>query len=70
MTSLESQLAAAGVPWATGPENIFPRMNAATGAIGGIEFGIEPQTNGLNDEPYRAVVRKFEVFIRGNNFGL
>ena len=70
LNSLEPQLAAAGVSWATAPNSVFPRMRAATGAIGGIEFGIEPQTNGLSDEPYRATVRKFEVFIKGKNFGL
>ena len=70
LNSLEPRLAAAGVSWATAPNNIFPRMRAATGAIGGIEFGIEPQTNGTTDEPYRATVRKFEVFIKGRNFGL
>ncbi len=67
---LEPQLANAGVSWAMGNESVFPRMRAATGAIGGIEFGIEPQTNGTFDQPYRATVRKFEVYIRGSNFGL
>jgi len=69
MGPLESMLAADGVSWAL-EDNIFPRMRAATGAIGGIEFGVEPQTNGVNDEPYRATVRKFEVIVRGKNFGL
>ena len=68
--SLEPMMADAGVVWASGVNNIFPRMRSATSAIGGIEFGIEPQTNGIDDEPYRATVRKFEVFIRGKNFGL
>ena len=70
MHSLESQLAAKGVAWSIGSNSIFPKMRAATGAIGGLEFGIEPQTNGVQDEAYRATVRKFEVFIRGKNFGL
>lgn len=70
LNSLEPQLAAAGVAWAQGAENVFPKMRATSGAIGSLEFGIEPQTNNSEDEPYRATVRRFEVYIRGKNFGL
>ena len=70
LNSLEPQLASAGVAWAQGAENIFPKMRASSGAIGSLEFGIEPQTNNADDEPYRATVRRFEVYIRGKNFGL
>lgn len=70
LNSLEPQLAAAGVEWAQGEDSVFKRMRASSGAIGSLEFGIEPQTNNPDDEPYRATVRKFEVYIRGKNFGL
>lgn len=63
---------AAALAWARrdSDEYVFDKMRANSGAISGIEFGIEPQTNNANDEPYRATVRKFEVLIRGKNFGL
>lgn len=70
LNELEPQLAEAGVEWALGEESIFKRMRSSYGAIGGLEFGVEPQTNNAADEPYIATVRKFEVFIKGTNFGL
>ncbi len=50
--------------------NLFTKMRSAHGAIGGIEFGIEPQTNGNGDLPYSTIINKFDVYVDGTNFGL
>lgn len=70
LNNVESQLANIGVAWASGPDNPFPKMNASGGAIGGIEFGVEPQTNDHNDLPYNIIVSKFEVLVDGIPLGL
>lgn len=63
---LQNQL----VSWAIGSENPFPRMSSPTGAIGGVELGVEPQINNSTDSPYSAVINKFEVTIDDREFGL
>jgi len=71
LNELETQLALIQVDWVIDETlNPFPRMSAAGGAIGGIEFGIEPQINIPSDEPYIATINKFEVEIDGNTIGL
>ena len=67
---LEHQLQTAGVHWASGTDNPFPKMSAPAGAIGGIEFGVEPQINAPSDLPYTAVINKLEININGSSFGL
>ena len=68
---------AAGVPeedrtvaWMDINLNPFPKMNSSSAAIGGIEFGIEPQINEPKDLPYTAVINTFEIEIDGSSFGL
>ena len=70
MNDLQPQLQALNVPWAEGPNNLFIKISLPTGAIGGVEFGVEPQINGFADLPYSAVVNKFDVQIDGRGFGL
>ena len=70
LTSLESPLQAAGVSWATGASNPFPKMNASSGAIGGIEFGVEPQINAPSDQAYSAVINTLVINVDGRDFGL
>lgn len=67
---IEPLLQAANVTWVTGPENPFPKMRAAGGAIGGLEFGVEPQTNTLSDQPYIATINKYDVRVDGLALGL
>jgi len=66
--SLEPLLAAEGVSWASGNNNVFPVIRN-TGAIGGIEFGVEPQTNNPDDQPYVANINKLDIRINGQQFG-
>ena len=47
MNDLQPQLQALNVPWAGGPNNLFTKISLPTGAIGGVEFGVEPQINGF-----------------------
>ena len=70
INDLQPQLQALNVAWASGPNNLFSRISLPTGAIGGVEFGVEPQINGFLDLPYSAVVNKFDVQIDGRGFGL
>ena len=70
MNNLQPQLQALNVDWASGPNNLFSRISLPTGAIGGIEFGVEPQINGFSDLPYSAIINKFDVQIDGKGFGL
>ena len=67
---LEQQLQDAGVSWAIGSENPFPKMRASSGAIGGLELGIEPQTNNPDDLPYHIRLNKFDVRVNGRTLGL
>ena len=50
--------------------NVFTKMRSPAGAISGIEFGIEPQTNAPSDLAYIATINKFDVEIDGTVFGL
>ena len=68
--NLEESLQNAGVAWSIGVENPFPKMSSASGAIGGIEFGVEPQTNNPADQPYSLVINKFDVTVGDSDFGL
>ena len=70
LNSLELQLAAADVEWASGTNNPFPRMRAAGGAISGVEIGVEPQTNGNTDEPYTLTLENLDIRVDGIQFGL
>jgi hypothetical protein len=67
---VESQLQSIGVDWATGVENPFPGMRSSGGAISGVEFGVEPQTNTPSDVEYRLDVKKFLVNVDGGVSGL
>lgn len=77
---LEDMLAAANVNWVIEPDdphspptqfgNPFPAMRSAAGVIGGVEFGVEPQTNNLADQPYIATINKFDVRVDGVSVGL
>ncbi|OED35827.1 hypothetical protein AB833_29275 [Chromatiales bacterium (ex Bugula neritina AB1)] len=70
LSELQPLLQAEGVPWAMGSNNIFQKMSASGGAVGGLEFGVEPQTNNLLDQPYVMSINKFEVIINGRHLGL
>ena len=70
LADIQPLLQSASVPWATGENNIFERMSADGGAIGGVEFGVEPQINNAADQPYIISINKFEVQIDGNSLGL
>ena len=58
------------LPWMDSNRNPFPKMASQAGAIGGVEFGVEPQTNGNDDLPYSAIVNTFSVTVDGNEHGL
>ena len=51
------------------PDNPFARMQSNCGAVGGIEFGNEPQLNNSNDEPYRLRLDKLSLIVNGENIG-
>ena len=70
MVELEPLLLSQNVSWVIGAENPFPKINSASGAIGGIELGIEPQTNNPTDQPYIASVNTFDVRVDGVQVGL
>ena len=67
---VETKLQNLGVAWVTGADNPFPAMRASGGAIGGVEFGVEPQTNNPADEPYNLTINKFTVEVNGKTGGL
>ena len=67
---VETKLQNLGVAWVTGADNPFPAMRANGGAIGGVEFGVEPQTNNPADEPYNLTINKFTVEVNGKTGGL
>ena len=70
MFEIESQLQALNVQWALGESSPFPAMRAGGGAIGGLEFGVEPQTNNASDEPYSLLINKYVVAVNGIEHGL
>ena len=70
MFDIEPLLAARNVSWATGSENPFPAMRANGGAIGGVEFGVEPQVNNTADEPYSLTINKYIVTVDGTESGI
>ena len=70
INELQPKLQTLSVAWASGPDNLFSKISQPTGAIGGVEFGVEPQINGLSDLPYSAIVNKFDIQINGRGFGL
>ena len=54
----------------TSLDNPFTRINDPDcGAVGGIEFGLEPQLNGPNDLPVRTIVNKLDVIVDGERLG-
>ena len=67
---LEDKLAAIGVPWVLGAENPFPAMFSDAGAIGGLEFGVEPQINEPSDLPYTMEIHTFDVVVDDIALGL
>ena len=67
---VESKLQTLGVACAGDGDNPFPAMRASGGAIGGVEFGVEPQINNPTDEPYELTVNKFIVEVDGKESGL
>lgn len=70
LNEIQPLLESRGVPWSLGLNNVFDRMAAPSGAIGGVEFGVEPQTNNDADEPYVLAINKFEVLINGKQRGI
>lgn len=70
LNDFEPLLQAASVSWVTGTDNPFPKMRASSGAIGGLEFGVEPQTNIPADLPYTAVINKLDIVVDGISLGL
>jgi len=63
--NLESLLQSKGVSWAIGANNPFPKMRSSSGAISGLELGVEPQTNAPNNEPYVATIKQYDISIDG-----
>ena len=70
LNDLEGLFAQAGVSLSPGFANAFPAMSAPTGAIGGIELGVEPQINNPNDDPYAVTFNKFDLIVNGKSLGL
>lgn len=70
LNDFEPLLQAANVSWVTGADNPFPKMRAGSGAIGGVEFGVEPQTNVPADLPYTATINKLDIVVDGVSLGL
>ena len=70
MSSVENHLQSAGVYWASGTDNVFPKITSPGGAIGAVEFGVEPQINDSNDSTYSAVINTFDVIVDGKHLGL
>ena len=67
---IEESLQALNVHWAVGTNNPFPAMRSLSGAISGVEFGVEPQINAPNDQPYELTVNKFLVEVGDSTSGL
>ena len=67
---VESRLQNLNVAWVIGGDNPFPAMRANGGAIGGVEFGVEPQTNNPDDQSYTLQVNKFLVEVNDVESGL
>ena len=70
LNDLQPKLQVANVSWASGANNLFSRISSSSGAIGGVELGVEPQINGFSDLPYAATINKFDVQVDGSEFGL
>ena len=70
LTDIQPLLQTAGVTWATGIDNIFQKMSSSGGAISGLEFGVEPQTNNPVDQPYTLLINEYNVKINGRQHGL
>ena len=51
------------------PDNPFARMRSASGAVGGIEFGVEPQLNNAADQPHSLTLDKLSLTVNGENIG-
>lgn len=70
LTEIEPMLEQANVPWVIGDKNPFPTMRSRVGVIGGVEFGIEPQTNAPTNNPYIATINKLDIKVDGKHLGL
>ena len=70
LNDLEGLFAQAGVSLSPEFANAFPAMSAPTGAIGGIELGVEPQINNPDDDPYVVTFNKFDLIVNGKSLGL
>ena len=68
--SMEPMLMAANVEWVQGDASPFPKMRSAGGAIGGLEIGVEPQTNDHSDQAYRLRFNELSVTVDGVDVGL
>ena len=68
LTEVQPLLQALSVSWAL--DSTFKRISASGGAIGGVEFGVEPQTNNGSDQPYIIDINKFSVTVDGRHYGL
>lgn len=68
--NVETSLQALNVEWAIGADNPFPQMRSLSGAISGVEFGVEPQINAPNDQPYELTINRYLVEVDGNLSGL
>ena len=67
---VEASLQARNVDWASGVDNPFPQMRSLSGAISGVEFGVEPQINAPNDQLYELTVNRYLVNVDGRLSGL
>ncbi len=70
LNEMEALLPQGGDTWEPQFENPFPKMSASGGAIGGLEFGVEPQINNPSDETYTATVNHLGVSVDGVDIGL
>ena len=69
LTACNAWTAGANSEWTnpSNPDNPFARMNdPACGAVGGIEFGTEPQLNGPTDQPVILRVNKLDLLVEGH----
>ena len=67
---IEASLQARNVDWASGVDNPFPKMRSLSGAISGVEFGVEPQINAPSDQPYEMTINRYLVDVDGSLSGL
>lgn len=58
------------VTWSMGQNNLFDKMRLSSGAIGGLEIGVEPQINYPADEPYVLNINKLDVTVDGRQIGI